>query len=145
MAKFYSELDHTADWAIRVWGEDIAALFEHAAGAMFELQGADMAAEPELALEVGCTGMDLEALLVAWLSELLFHSEMQDALWTRFQVRIVQAAPDTRETDPQWALGARIDGRRGRGHLAHVKAVTYYQLSVKQVNGRWEAVVTFDT
>jgi SHS2 domain-containing protein len=29
--------------------------------------------------------------------------------------------------------------------LAHVKAVTYYQLAVEQVESRWEAVVTFDT
>jgi SHS2 domain-containing protein len=145
MAKHYSELDHTADWAIRVWGADVAALFEHAAEAMFELQGADMAAGAELALEVNCTGVDLEALLVAWLSELLFHSEMQDALWTRFQVRLVQAAPDTPAHHPQWALGARVQGIPGRGPMAHVKAVTYYQLSVAQADGRWEATVTFDT
>jgi SHS2 domain-containing protein len=145
MAKHYSELDHTADWAIRVWGEDVTALFEHAAAAMFELQGADMAAAAELAQEVTCTGVDLEALLVAWLSELLFHSEMRDALWTRFQVRLVQAAPDTPAHHPQWALGARVQGVPGRGPMAHVKAVTYHQLSVAQVNGRWEATVTFDT
>jgi SHS2 domain-containing protein len=145
MPEHYAELEHTADWAMRVWGDDLAALFEHAAAAMFELQGADRTAEPELALEVSCTGDDLEALLVAWLNELLFHSEMQDALWTRFQVRIVQAAADTPAQYPQWALGAAIQGRRGRGPLAHVKAVTYYQLAVEQVESRWEAVVTFDT
>ncbi len=145
MPEFYTELEHTADWAIRVWGEDVEALFRHAAEAMFELQGAAMAAEPELAVELSCTGIDLETLLVAWLNELLFHSEMKDALWTRFDVRIVQAAPDTPETYPQWALGARAQGRRGRGPLAHIKAVTYYQLTVEQVEGRWEAMVTFDT
>ncbi len=145
MPEHYIELEHTADWAIRVWGHDLVALFEHAGAAMFELQGADMAAEPELSLEVTCTGIDLESLLVAWLNELLFHSEMQDALWTRLEVRIVQAAPDTPAQYPQWALGAAVQGRRGRGPLAHVKAVTYYQLSVEQVEGQWEAVVTFDT
>ena len=145
MAEHYTELEHTADWSIRVWGDDLDGLFRHAAEAMFQLQGAEMTAEPELALELSCTGIDREALLVAWLNELLFHSEMQDALWTRFDVRVVQAAPDTPETYPQWALGARAEGRRGRGHLAHVKAVTYYQLLVQQVEGRWEAVVTFDT
>lgn len=145
MPEHYVELEHTADWAIRVWGDDLVALFEHAGAAMFELQGADMAAEPELSLEVTCTGIDLESLLVAWLNELLFHSEMQDALWTRLEVRIVQAAPDTPAQYPQWALGAAVQGRRGRGPLAHVKAVTYYQLSVEQVEGQWEAVVTFDT
>jgi SHS2 domain-containing protein len=145
MPEFYAELEHTADWSIRVWGDDLDALLRHAAEAMFELQGADVAAKPELTVELSCTGIDLEMLLVAWLNELLFHSEMQDALWTRFDVRVVQAAPDTPEMYPQWALGARVQGLPGRGHLAHVKAVTYYQLSVEQVEGRWEATVTFDT
>lgn len=145
MAKHYIEVDHTADWSVRVWGDDIEALFRHAAEAMFELQGADMAAPAGLAQEVNCTGIDLETLLVAWLNELLFHSEMQDALWTRFEVRIVQAAPDTPEMYPQWALGARVAGISGRGPLAHVKAVTYHQLSVVPVDGRWQALVTFDT
>ena len=145
MTDFYTELEHTADWAIRVWGDGVDALFEHAASALFELQGADMTAEPELALDESCTGVDLETRLVAWLNELLFHSEMQDALWTRFRVRILQAAPDTPSHHPQWALGAAVQGRRGRGPLAHVKAVTFYQLSVIEAEGRWEATVTFDT
>lgn len=141
----YEELEHTADWAVRVWGEELNALFEHAAAAMFELQGADMAAEPSVEEDIRCNGIDLETLLVAWLNELLFASEMADALFTRFAVRVALTDPEPDGVEPQWRLQAHVQGVAGRGHLAHVKAVTYYNLSVKQTPDRWEATVTFDT
>ena len=48
MKDYYEELQHTADWSIRVWGEDINQLFEHAAAAMFHLQGADLEKTPTI-------------------------------------------------------------------------------------------------
>jgi SHS2 domain-containing protein len=137
MMKFYRELDHIADWAIEVWGQDLAALFEHAAVALFEMQGADLTIEPTVAARVSCQGMDLETLLVAWLNELLYLSEINDALFTRFDVAI--------EGDLEPTLTARVRGVPGRGHLAHVKAITYYHLTVEQAAEAWRATVTFDT
>ena len=137
MMKFYRELDHIADWAIEVWGQDLAALFEHAAVALFEMQGADLTIEPAVMAHVSCKGMDLETLLVAWLNELLYLSEMNDALFTRFDVAIVG--------DIEPTLTASVRGVPGRGHLAHVKAITYYRLTVEQGVADWRATVTFDT
>lgn len=137
MMKSYRELDHIADWAIEVWGRDLAALFEHAAVALFEMQGADLTAEPTVTVVASCQGMDLETLLVAWLNELLYLSEMTDALFTRFDVAI--------EGDLEPTLTARVRGVPGRGHLAHVKAITYYRLTVEQGPEGWRATVTFDT
>lgn len=142
---YYEELEHTADWTARVWGEDVSALFEHAAMALFELQGADLAAEPSVEDQITCDGIDLETLLVAWLNELLFASEMAGALFTRFQVHIAQAEAGTDGDEPEWRLRSQVQGVPGRGHLAHVKAVTYYNLSVDQTAAGWEATVTFDT
>lgn len=136
--RYYRELDHTADWAIEVWGKDLAALFEHAATALFEMQGANLTAEPTVTVGAICHGMDMEALLVAWLNELLYLSEMNDALFTRFEVAI-----DDGDSEP--ALTATVRGVPGRGHLAHVKAVTYYQLAVEPTSAGWRATVTFDT
>ncbi len=137
MMKFYRELDHIADWAIEVWGQDLATLFEHAAVALFEMQGADLTAEPSVTVVVSCQGMDLETLLVAWLNELLYLSEMNDALFTRFEVAIVG--------DLEPTLTASVRGVPDRGHMAHVKAITYYHLTVKREADGWRATVTFDT
>lgn len=137
---FYQELEHTADWTARVWGADLGALFEHAAAAMFELQGADLAAAPApgLAAAVEVNAPDMESLLVAWLNELLFLSEMNDALYTRFHVQIEAG-------EGEFALTGQIAGLPGRGPLAHIKAVTYWDLAVEQTERGWEATVTFDT
>lgn len=140
MTPFYQELEHTADWAVRVWGESAAALFEHAAEAMFELQGADLAAGAPVTTTLDCLAPDLEALLVAWLSELLFHSETGDVAYTRFSVEITG-----KDAAEGFNLAALASGYTGRGPLSHVKAVTYYGLSVKQTEAGWEATITFDT
>ena len=137
MPEHYRELDHTADWAIEVWGQDLVALFEHAAVALFEMQGADLTVEPTVTARATCQGMDLETLLVAWLNELLYLSEMNDALFTRFEVSIIG--------DMEPTLTASVRGVPGRGHLAHVKAVTYYHLAVEPTSTGWRATVTFDT
>ena len=139
MTRFYRELEHTADWAVRVWGDSLAALFEHAAEAMFELQGADLAAEAVQATVTHCQAPDLEALLVSWLSELLYHSETGDVVYTRFAVEI------TDDAVKGFRLSALANGYPGRGPLSHVKAVTYYDLSVEDTENGWEATVTFDT
>lgn len=141
MTRFYQELEHTADWMVRVWGDSVAALFEHAAQAMFELQGADLAAPTTATTAIACQAPDLEALLIAWLSELLYHSETADRVYTSFAVEI-EADPDAAQG---FSLSARAKGYAGRGPLAHIKAVTYYNLAVERTNDGWECTVTFDT
>lgn len=140
MTRFYQELEHTADWAVRVWGQSLAALFEHAAEAMFELQGADLDGGAPLTTAIDCQAPDLEALLVAWLSELLYQSETGDVVYTRFSVEISEDA-----AAQSFRLAASASGHPGRGPLSHVKAVTYYDLSVEQIAAGWEATITFDT
>lgn len=139
MTRFYRELEHTADWAVKVWGETAAALFEHAAEAMHELQGADLDAPAQVTTTIDCQAPDLAALLVAWLSELLYLSETGDVVYTRFAVEIAS------EDVGGYRLTATATGYPGRGPLAHVKAVTYYGLSVDETEAGWEATVTFDT
>ena len=104
---------------------------------LFEMQGADMTAEPTVTAVASCQSMDLETLLVGWLNELLYLSEMNDALFTRFKIAI--------EGEVEPTLTASVRGVPGRGHLAHVKAVTYYHLTVEQTPEGWRATVTFDT
>jgi SHS2 domain-containing protein len=106
---------------------------------MFELQGADLQAETTLDGDVQRQALDLETLLVAWLNDLLYLSEINDALYTQFDVQLT--APDDQEP----VLVAHVAGVAGRGPLAHIKAVTFHDLSLVQTPSGWEATVTFDT
>ena len=131
----FEEVEHTADWSVRVFGDDLADLLANAGAAMYALQGVDLRVEPETWRPVEVTAPDREALLVIWLNELLYHSEIHDESYTRF---VVDEASET-------AAKGRIGGVPGRGEKAHIKAVTYHDLSVRQGPAGWDATVVFDT
>ena len=67
----YEEIDHTADYAIRVRGLDLPGLFIEAARGMNALT-AGAAVGPAVSREIHVEASDLEALLVSWLEELAF-------------------------------------------------------------------------
>ena len=81
---------------------------------------------------------DLEGLLVAWLSELLYYVDAEELLFRRFDV--------ARLTDTQLkavAFGERIDRERHELHLG-VKAVTRHMLEIAREDGGYRARILFD-
>ena len=72
----YEEIDHTADWAFRAFGNDLRQLYENAAYALFALEGV-LDAQSTLTREIHVEGMDREALLVNWLNESLVSARDQ--------------------------------------------------------------------
>ena len=70
--KPYRLISHTGDLGMTVRGKDRIDLFEQAAWAFFDLMVDVRRIEPEKPLEVSVEAPDREALLVAWLGELLY-------------------------------------------------------------------------
>ncbi len=133
----FEELSHTADVAVRVRGRSLPELFENAARAMFHLiAGGELdrvPAEHERSLEV--TSLDLESLLVDWLTELLVIFNTTGEMVTRAEVLEMN---DT-------VLKARVwTGRAPFEPYEDIKAVTYHGLHVERKNGFWEATIVFD-
>jgi len=132
---FWTELAHTADWAIRVTGDTQRQLFARAAASMFAMQDADRAHPITLAHAVNLVGQtDPAGLLVAWLNELLLEAELDGALYTRFEIHEISTT----------GLRAVAYGYPGAAAHTAIKAVTYYDLSVIETAGTWTATVTFD-
>jgi len=129
----FEELSHTADVSIRAWGGDLDELFAAAAEGMFALMGAPR--ETGVGRKVEVAAGDLETLLVDWLSELLYLSEVNGELYDSFAVRVL----------PSWRLEAAIAGGKGSASGDKVKAVTYHGLCVEHADGRYAATVVFDT
>jgi riboflavin kinase/FMN adenylyltransferase len=131
----WTELVHTADWAIRVEGASQRELFATAASAMFALEDADGTHAIEVARTVNVTAGDAAELLVAWLNALLLGQELDSALYTRFEIFEISAT----------GLRGVAYGYRGAPAHTAIKAVTYYDLSVEgTVETGWEARVTVD-
>jgi SHS2 domain-containing protein len=136
--EIYEPLSHTGDLGMLVHGRNLPELFAHAAWAMFDLLSDATTIHPQQTITVSVEGTDLEDLLVRWLSELLYLYDTQrlmccEARFTALEPTHLTATVQGEPFDP-----ARhpID--------TEIKAVTYHQIAVEQVAGRWQARVIFD-
>lgn len=135
MLPAWEEVDHTADWALRVRGADLRSLFEHAAQGMVSLIGGQAdPAQPVLERDYNLRAPDLETLLVDWLSALLYAIEDDGIVFAQIAVKKVA----------DLTLEARAAGRPGGGFEKHIKAVTFHNLEVRRTLSGYETVIVFD-
>jgi SHS2 domain-containing protein len=119
-------LEHTADVGVVARGRTLAEAFANAAQGMFSIM-VDLHGVREVeerSIEV--TGHDWPSLLVAWLSELLYYSDVDGLLFKRFEME------DFRPYALRAvAFGEQVD--RERHELgAGVKAITRHMLEVEE-------------
>lgn len=132
----YRERAHPADLCLEVWGVDRAALYRQAAKALFETLDFCLAPTTEtVTCSIALQAPDPETLMVDWLSELLYQSDVQRAWWHTFDLH--QVTPT--------ALRGTVLGQRPATPRREVKAVTYTGLEISQDDrGQWSATITFD-
>ncbi|MDQ7028416.1 MAG: archease [Ardenticatenia bacterium] len=134
----FEEIAHTADVAVRVWGRSLPELFEHAAYAMFRLMAGEELelVEPRHQQDVHVVSLDVESLLVDWLTELLIIFATTGELVVR--ARVGELA--------EKRLRARVWTGPLPGALhKEIKAVTYHGLRVERdPKGMWWATIVFD-
>lgn len=131
----FAIVDHTADWAIRVRGSDLRQLLLSAAWGMNSLLVADLNAIPlEVERTVTAEAFDRESLLVEWLGELAYLTEMEGLVFRDFAFEMVTSE----------ALRATVRGGRAPELHKHIKAVTYHDLEIKETEAGLEATVVFD-
>jgi SHS2 domain-containing protein len=128
----------TADKGIRAWGPDLREVFRQAALGLWSLMVEPGTVRRRRSLAVEVEAGDREALLVAWLNELLFRYETEEFMAADCLIRTLT---DSRLVAEVW--GEPVD--RSRHPLTgHVKAVTYHLLSVAPAADGWEGQVVVD-
>lgn len=128
------EIEHTADWAIRVRGRDLEELFVNTALGMAMLMADLEAVEPSVERQVELEEFDTETLLVSWLSELLWFNEESDAVFVRFEI----------EKLTRTRLEATVWGVPASGQWKHIKAVTFHDLEILETDDGYKVTVVFD-
>lgn len=127
--KKFEAFEHTADVGIRACGKDLNEAFENAATGMFDIitdvEKVKVIGEYRVTLET----LDLEQLLVDWLSELLFIHTVNQVMFSKFRV-------DIEEKDGHWRLvghacGENYDEKKHPYHV-EVKAVTHHMLEIEK-------------
>jgi SHS2 domain-containing protein len=131
----FEVVEHTADWAIRVWGGDLEELFVSAAEGMGSLMVADLAEVPmDVERVTRQRAHDEETLLVDWLGELAFWAEDEQLVFRKFDLQIT----------PGYRLTAVARGGRADELVKHIKAVTFHDLAIVQTSMGLEVTVVFD-
>ena len=131
-------IDHTADVGIVAYGRTMEELFQNAAAATFSLMADLESVGDGTVLEVEVEAPDREELLVAWLNELIYLSDTERLLFSRFE--ITEMGEDH--------LKARVRGERmdpAKHNLkGQVKAATYHHLKISQTEEGLAARVILD-
>ena len=136
MTPGYEILEHTADVGIRSWGPTLPAVFEQAAWGLAEILGARGGVAIEYAATIEVSAADREALLVAFLNELILLHETEEAAF--IDVGFTRFADTELKAEVCWGfLGEEAES-------TGVKAATYHQLSISETDGGYEARVYLD-
>ena len=129
----FKEIPHTADWAVRVWADDLRGLLVESARAMNTLTGIVFSQGPRTERAFDLEGVDEESLLVMFLSELVYLQEQEGLGFDQFDIQI--AGHD---------LKAKMDGARIASVDKAIKAVTWHNLKIEKTARGLEAEITFD-
>ncbi|HAF63000.1 MAG TPA: hypothetical protein DCK95_11850 [Anaerolineaceae bacterium] len=129
----FKEIEHTADIAVEVWGDSIQVLFNQAAMALYAIAAVQMIDGIESsALQLDLKGTDIETLLVAFLSELLYYLD-DGIFFTNMQITITECS-----------LNGELSGGRKALIGREVKAITYHDLDIQLQDDIYRTRIVFD-
>ncbi len=117
----YRVLEHTADAMVEVFGKDLDERFENAAYALFDQITDVSKVEPKGELRIVMDAEGREQLLVDFLQELLFVQDLEDFVFSEFDVKT-----DGKKLEAVCA-GEKFDPAKHTKRSV-VKGVTYHRL-----------------
>jgi len=130
----YEHIEHTADLALRIYGQDTRDLFANVAYAMFsELTDVNLI-EPRVHHLVEIDGIDLESLLVNWLNELLYLHETRAEVYSIFDIHELTTHD----------LQATVHGAHCESINTVIKAATFHNLVIQNISTGYVVTIVFD-
>ncbi len=136
--KRFEAVEHTADVGVRAYGKSRAEVFANCALGMVSLMYDPESVRGSGRARIEARAPEEKALLVAWLSEILYLVEVEGWAFGEF---VVDEASGTEARG--WGVGEPLDHEKHRVS-GEVKAPTYHMLELAERGGRWEAQVIFD-
>ena len=136
MTAHFEILEHTADVGLSLSGDSLEEVFQAAGEGFATLQGAWFPGVGE-ERDIEVRAVDNPGLLVAWIDELLYIQEAEDAVFGGFGVNKV--------TDGALQAVVRVSPRAERElEAVGVKAATYHRLRLERGSAGWSADVYLD-
>ena len=134
----FEELEHTADVKMRITAPDFLSLLAESGDAMASVLYGDFAKEPEtLTVEIEAEGEDSSELVVNFLSELLFLTEVEYLVPLSYSIE--QEGNRVFGT----VSGIEFDRTKHAGGIC-VKGISYSGLSLEETAEGFELTIIFD-
>lgn len=130
----YKILEHTGDLKLWVWGADLVDLFKNAAEGMFFAMTGKIKKGNRRHKIIKISGEDEESLLVNFLNELLYLSDINNEGYKVCDLKFKNKNELEAKLVPYPLPLPEIE----------IKSATYYDLKIKKTPSGWEAVVVFD-
>jgi putative phosphoribosyl transferase len=130
----HSVEEHTGELALRVEAPSPRSLFEQAGKALSETMSGECYSPEVEEVKLVVAATDREALLVAWLNEIVYRAEVDHMLPREFRV----------ERLSEHQLEAVVRGPRLEQLRNPVKAATYHALSIAEGREGWTATFVLD-
>ena len=134
LANSFEEIEHTADWAYRVRGQNLTQLFIQAALGLYSLVGMELASGERITRLIQLKAIDYESLLVAWLNELLFFHESESLGFEQIEIQHLN----------ETTIQAKVTGAPTQQWLKDIKAVTYHNLAIRETESGLEVTLVLD-
>ncbi len=133
-------IEHTADIAIRLEGENRIALFRSGFEGVIHLltDGIEFDHDMVTAMSITADGHDYEELMVNALNELLYCC--QNLGWIPLSV-------DSLSVDKHKMLTATISVLKNKANILlirEIKAATFHNLTIEKIDNKWQTTVVFD-
>ncbi|MCK5707951.1 MAG: archease [Candidatus Aureabacteria bacterium] len=137
--KKFTEIDHTADIAFKVFGKNIETLFENAAIALYAHINDTGNIKEKRSFYVFAEGTDQDELLINWLNELNFLTSTKNYIFCKFS--IIELSNKFVKAEVK---GEKINKLR-HGPTREIKSVTYYKNVIKTIDKHIECDIYCDT
>ncbi|MDP8002696.1 MAG: archease [Caldisphaera sp.] len=124
-------LDHTSDVLIRAYGRNLEESFEQSALAVYEVMTDTKKVKQIESRYIEIEGFDLYNLLYRWIESLLFYTDSEGLVFSKFNVEKINE-----NKLKAVAMGEKFN-KEIHEHRTIVKAMTYSQMDIKFSNNCW--------
>lgn len=144
--KNFEILPHPSDVKIRAFGHTLEELFKNASLGMFAVCGAVVSSRvlSNKTKEIKSEGIDREALLVGFLSEIWYQAQVNKEVYEDFSE--IKISEDKKSK--KYKISAKVLSRPIERFNLEIKAVTFWDLKISENSliggGHLETTVTFD-
>jgi len=136
--KFYKVIDHTADLGIEINASTQQELFQQAALAFCDLICDFQTIQAKAVRTIKIQKRNIEELLQAFLSELLYNFEVEHELYSKIKIEDF-----SNNGLSAIVYGEKLDLERHEIKTG-IKAVTFHQLKIEKIENKWHARIIFD-